>query len=353
MRSPEMEAATEAESADDCVPACGGEAEAARAVGAPESAEERVGGSGAPLDHSRRRFLASAAALSVTFAAGLGSGFALWSARPAPAGASQTLAASAPTSVPHTAPALPLRYALPLSYGSIGPHLIRAGVFAFDAFAAVFEGSATPLTKEQRRILQEGSGEQIVIDEQNARFLLNLFWAVGLANNNPILRTGTMVAKGSVDGFASTGGWTLATAPVHMLYAASSLATLDKRQQARLEEAVDAIYRPCCDNATSFPDCNHGMAMLGLLEVLAARGVEVEELFDAAKMVNRFWFPSQSAELALYYRAQGVAEFAAISPREAVSAERFSGRGFGEMHKWLVGNGLLNSQNQGGSNCGV
>ena len=32
------------------------------------------------------------------------------------------------------------------------------------------------------------------------------------------------------------------------------------------------IYRPCCNNSTYFPDCNHGMAMLGLLVPSLTRG---------------------------------------------------------------------------------
>ena len=52
------------------------------------------------------------------------------------------------------------------------------------------------------------------------------------------------------------------------------------------ERAAPFVYRPCCDNATHFPDCNHGMAMLGLLELMAAQGASEEEMFAAARDVT-------------------------------------------------------------------
>jgi hypothetical protein len=48
-------------------------------------------------------------------------------------------------------------------------------------------------------------------------------------------------------------------------------------QQKRLEEVTIGVFRPCCDNPHAFPDCNHGMAMLGLLELMA-RDASVDEM---------------------------------------------------------------------------
>ena len=38
-----------------------------------------------------------------------------------------------------------------------------------------------------------------------------------------------------------------------------------------VEEIAGNIYRPCCGNSTAFPDCNHGMAMLGLIELMVSQ----------------------------------------------------------------------------------
>ncbi len=103
--------------------------------------------------------------------------------------------------------------------------------------------------------------------------------------------------NGQIDSFASTGGWTLATKPITDLYASMDLIPLTTQQQARVEEVAAAVYRPCCNNHTLFPDCNHGMAMLGLLELMASQNTSVDEMFEAAKYVNAYWFCPRAAAM--------------------------------------------------------
>lgn len=330
----------------------GGGETSAKLVGRPEDTAHGV----AHMPRfTRRSFLRTATAAAVAFAGGLGVGFSELGPTPVVAESATDI-----TLVPHrqvvAALSLPDSYTLPVTYGQVGPHLIRAGAIDYDAFLAIYEQGAAPLSKEQKEILSGGSEEAVVINLNNARFLLNFFWAAGLADNNAILRTGQMVSndnEGGVEGYASTGGWSLTTKPLHMVYSGSAIVNLAKRQQARLEEAAAAIYRPCCNNSTAFPDCNHGMAMLGLLELMAAQDASVDEMLEAAKIVNRFWFPEQTSHLALYYQAQGAESFDAIPAREAVSLDRFSASGYAAVHNWLVANGRIGTPGQGGSNCGV
>ncbi|RIK51244.1 MAG: hypothetical protein DCC57_10935 [Chloroflexi bacterium] len=302
---------------------------------------------------SRRRFLVNAATATLAFGWGVGAGYWTWGRTPAPS-AEPAAAVAVPTPQPPTL-GLPHSYTLPVAYGLLGPQLIQVGAFAYEAFAQVYAEAGQPLSAEQQAILREGSDAPVVIDHANAYFLLNLLWALGLSNNNRLLREGALVANsgGQVDRFASTGGWSLAAKPIAQLYSGSALVTLTEAQQARVEEAAAAIYRPCCNNPTSFPDCNHGMAMLGLLQWLAAQDADVDTLFEAAKMVNSFWYPTQARELTLYYQAQTGEDFAAIPAREAVGRARFSSDGFGEVHNWLAANGKLEAPSQNGSGCGV
>jgi hypothetical protein len=189
-------------------------------------------------------------------------------------------------------------YALSISYGDLGPQLLENGMISYDSFAAIYEDSGNPLSAEQIEILKNGSNEEIVINAENSHFLLNFFWAVGLANRNSILTDGPMVQNsgGQIERFASTGGWTLATKPVTELYASMDLIPLTAEQQKLVEEVAAAIYRPCCNNHTLFPDCNHGMAMLGVLELMASQGATADEMFEAAKYINAYWFPQQTLE---------------------------------------------------------
>ena len=56
-------------------------------------------------------------------------------------------------------------------------------------------------------------------------------------------------------------------------YSMHRFIVLTPEQQALVEKVSKGIYRPCCGNSVYFPDCNHGMAMLGLLELMASQGV--------------------------------------------------------------------------------
>jgi hypothetical protein len=60
-----------------------------------------------------------------------------------------------------------------------------------------------------------------------------------------------------------------------------------------------------CNNPTWFPDCNHGMAMLGLLELMATRGTSEKDMARAALGANTLWFPQQYQDLARLLGLQG------------------------------------------------
>ncbi|MBI5839803.1 MAG: hypothetical protein HZB19_06850 [Chloroflexi bacterium] len=244
-------------------------------------------------------------------------------------------------------------YTLPVSYGDLGPQLMEAGVIDYDSFLKVMSAGGDAISNRQIDILRKGSDEQIVITAENAHFLLNFFWAVGLANENSILTEGPMVqySEGQIDRFASTGGWTLATKPITDLYASVNLIPLTPEQQARVEEAAAVIYRPCCNNHTLFPDCNHGMAMLGLLELMASQDASAGEMFEAAKYVNAYWFPQQTLETAIYLKSNEGTDFAETDARLVVGNKFSSASGTGMVHDSLQANGLLKQTPDQGNGC--
>lgn len=250
---------------------------------------------------------------------------------------------------------LPESYRLNISFGDLGPQLQAAGAIDYDRFTQLYQQMGQPLTESQQAILTQGSDAPIIFDYQNAHFLLNFFWALGLTNRNVILTEGPMMqhSEGDIGGFASTGGWTLGHHPATQLYASTPIISLTPDQQARLEEAANNIYRPCCNNHTAFADCNHGMAMLGLLELLASQDASVEELFAAAKAVNGFWFPQQALQTAVFFKTAMNLDYNDVDPRVAVSRDTFSGSGFAQVQQWLANNGLLQQSPGGDGSCGV
>ncbi len=246
-------------------------------------------------------------------------------------------------------------YSIPAKFGSIGPKLLAAGAIDYKQFEQVYTQSGKPLTDEQKTVLNQGTDQDIVIDSQNAYFLLNFFWALGLTNQNSILTSGPMMAKGKegVGGFASTGGWTIGAKKPEELYASTPIISLTSAQQDLLDQVATAVYRPCCDNSTHFPDCNHGMAMLGLLELMTSQNATEEQMFQAAKYVNAFWYPQQYLEIATLFQADQKVDFDHANPIQVVSQKYSSGSGFQSVHQSLISKNLLPQAPSQGGSCGV
>jgi hypothetical protein len=265
-----------------------------------------------------------------------------------------------PTQGPALPPAqyiakLPESYTLPVSYGALGPELVEGGAIDLPAFIALYADGGNPLSAEQQAILTEGSDAPIVIDSANSRFLLNFFWAVGLANRNAILLEGPIQDNGAdqVENYASTGGWTLAAKPIMEVFASLPLIKLSVEQQQRLEKVAEAVHRPCCGNSTAFPDCNHGIAMLGILELMAANDASESQMFEAAKNISAFWFPKEMMQAAAYFKLTQGQDFAAVDSERMVSREVFSATGSQSVQQWLANAGRSGQPLEGGGSCGV
>jgi len=250
---------------------------------------------------------------------------------------------------------LPQGFQLVTVYSDLGPMLLEADAIDYDHFVQTYERAGRPLTEGQLAILREGSDEPILINQEDAYFLLNFFWAVGLTNENPLLTEGLIVENsgGDVGRYASIGGWTIGQKPATALYASTRLIALMPEQQRLVEGVAEKVYRPCCNNHTAFPDCNHGMAMLGLLELMASQGATEDEMFTAAKYMNAAWFPQQALETAVFFQATMDLNYAEVDGRMAVGPEVFSGSRFQQMHQWLAEGGELPQDSQGGNSCGV
>src|SRR3990167_1861215 len=194
---------------------------------------------------------------------------------------------------------------LPITWGDFGKQMIKDGVIDETKFRALFEGG---LTTNEEQMLTGNMDSPIVLNEQNSRYLLDLLWAFGLANKNDILDNGEMTDEqyGGAGNFASTGGWSLAKGAGIDHYSMHSYIVLDVKQQALVDKVSLGIFRPCCGNSTHFPDCNHGMAMLGLLELMAKNGVSQAEAYKIALQVNSIWFPQTYQDLAEYMQLKNI-----------------------------------------------
>lgn len=193
-------------------------------------------------------------------------------------------------------------FELPVSWGDIGPRLVQIGIIDLPKFKEIMA-----LTEEQEKILTEGTDKNIVINGQNSRFVVNILWAAGLGQKSLVYEKGPLGTeyKGEVGNFASTGGWNLAKGDATNYLNRFNLVDLTYKQQEKVFEIASNVYRPCCGNSTAFPDCNHGMAALFAIELMAAADMSDEEIYKNVLSLNSFWFTNNYLATATHFARLG------------------------------------------------
>ena len=202
--------------------------------------------------------------------------------------------------------------------------LAAAGVIDPDKY----RGHAGALPDWVEQALVTRSDEPIVFSRDTAPYLLVLLWAVGLANK-AAFNAESPIATVRIPGFASTGGWSLGREESGYVYFDSVEAVrMTAEQQATVLEVATTTYRPCCDNSTFFQDCNHGSAMLGLLELAASQGATQEELYRLALIANSYWFADNYVETAAYFSHFLSKSWREVEPKLILSAAFSSNSGW-------------------------
>lgn len=264
---------------------------------------------------------------------------------------------SAPTSTPQALvdmnEVMPAEYDLGVHFGDAVVKMVQRGAIDREKFVELYAGRKA-LTKAQVRLLDAPSDETLVLDQENAGLLLNLFWPLGIANKSDVLAKGPLgtTYKAQAGTLASTGGWSLAKGDGAQYLNSLSLVRLTAQQEALVADMAKHIYRPCCGNPTHFPDCNHGAAMLGYLELAVAQGVPPAQVYKNALALNAYWFPQNYAALATYFKAKRNLAWKDVNPVEALGARYSSGEGASAVVAELQADGLL-PKAQGGGGCGA
>ncbi|MDO8600983.1 MAG: hypothetical protein Q7R73_05290 [bacterium] len=238
---------------------------------------------------------------------------------------------------------------LPVRWNDLGAKMVSVGVIDENRFRELYAARGG-LGAEGEKLLSGTDNGNLAVTEENAGVILNLLWALGLGTKNDILTSGPMMDAryGGAGNFASTGGWTLAEGNAMEHYGRHPFIILTLEQQQLVERVAKNIYRPCCNNATYFPDCNHGMAMLGFLELMASQGVSEDEMYKAALKLNAFWFPDAYMAIAGYLESIG-SSWDAVSPKELLGAKYSSASGYVKILEKFDQGG----QQKNGSGCGV
>ncbi len=236
---------------------------------------------------------------------------------------------------------------LPVSWGDIGPKLIALGVIDETKFR-----KAVKLTADQEEILTKGTDRKISIDRSNGQFVVDMLWALGLAQKSVVYETGPMGKEYKKDAgnFASTGGWSLARGDAMQYLSRFDLIALTQEQQQRVGEIAQNVYRPCCGNSTWFPDCNHGMAALAAIELMVAAELDEKEIYRNLLALNTYWFSDTYVTIATHFARSGIS-WNDVDAKMILGKEYSSAKGAQAIAK-KVGPLPYKPQQQGGG-CGA
>lgn len=204
--------------------------------------------------------------------------------------------------------------------------LVRYGVIDKSKFEKLYADRGG-FPQESQNVLSAPSEQPIRLTKENAGFYVNLLWPLGLANfmaaneRSPI--NGESLFK-----FASTAGWNLGGQPNGGYYFNKlRIVRLTPGQEELVVRIAENSYRPCCNNSTFYQDCNHGSALLGLLQLGAAQGLAEDELYREALAFNSFWFPSNYVYNALYFKAVKGKDWDTVDARVLMGREFSSASG--------------------------
>lgn len=230
--------------------------------------------------------------------------------------------------------------------------LAQNGVIDRGKFLAIYQDRGG-LPDELKDILDEPSRKPILLTRKNANYYVNLMWPIGLANYMSSNKESPINGK-SLFNFASTGGWDLGKEENGGAYFNKfKIVELAPAEEALVTKIAQSSYRPCCNNSTFYQDCNHGSALLGLLQLGAAQGLSEDELWREAVAFNSFWFPHNYIQTALYFKAVKNTDWDKVDPKQVMGKEYSSAGGWYATVDTEVKRLGLVPQQEGGAGCGV
>jgi len=232
-------------------------------------------------------------------------------------------------------------------------NLVRNEVISREKFNSLQEFNGK-MPRELSTVMDDPSEKPILLTRENAGNYVNLLWPVGLSNYMKA-NLESPLAGPDLPNFASTAGWTLGKQPEGSGYFNKfPIVGLEPGAESLAVRAAKSTYRPCCNNPTFFQDCNHGSALLGVLQLGASQGISEEELYKEALAFNSFWFPDYYIRTALYFKVVRKTNWRDVDAKTVMGPD-FSAGGPWQQNVLI---GLESFPNlipepPGGANCGT
>ena len=266
-------------------------------------------------------------------------------------------------------------YTLSFKWGDSVHKLVEAGALNPSNLSILLNNSKEPLTPVEKAILNGTYTGYVQFNSTNVEFVQLVLWSLGINNNNTIVNNGPIINASipyanSINNnvtlkqklnqnvtpqwvasryFASTGGY----GPIGKLQLGMlNILSISPSEQIIADYTAENSYRPCCNNPTAFPDCNHGAAALGLIELLASQGANQSQIFTAVKYFNQYQFPQQYSEIAAYFDSHGK-NYSQVSSNEVMGYNFSSLSGYENAHQYLIKNGILAPPSGSSASCGA
>jgi hypothetical protein len=223
----------------------------------------------------------------------------------------------------------------PVRFGNTVGKLVQASALNASAVRQAMNNSGEQFASYEANILSGNPQTEnlVILNSSDSSFILNVLWAIGINNNNAILNSGPVVLKGNPFTYASTAGY----APLGKLSLGGiDLLTLTAEEQVIAEQVAANTYRPCCDNPAAFPDCNHGAAALGLIELMASQGFNSTSIYGALKQFESFYFPQDFVYEALFYFVSQGLTWDQVPGDQALSIHHATLTGKGYVQQYLT-----------------
>lgn len=239
-------------------------------------------------------------------------------------------------------------YTTSLKWKNLGQQLVEAGAIEKSKYEEIFTDELSG--GKEMQYLDNDWNHNIQINESNSRFVVNTFWALGLINKSEVMDQMREENGEDTENFASTGGWTLGRKDAMALYSSAKIIKLSESQQDLVKKIAQNVFRPCCNNSTALPDCNHGMAALGYIQLAVQEGLSEKQIYKDLLAFNSYWFPQNYVEMAAYFNTQKN-DWKSVDAKLALSSEYSSGKGMQRIRQEIQD--LPGFEIKGGGGCGA
>jgi len=224
-------------------------------------------------------------------------------------------------------------YKFKIKWGDLGKRMVEDGVIDKAKLAQAVTGSDN-LPENLNKYIDGSDQKEIEVNADNAHFWVDVLWGLGLANKSKVLDEGPMQEGGRAANFASTGGYTLGAQDAMNYYSKYSYINLTDEQQIKIQEIASNVFRPCCGNSTAFPDCNHGMAALGLIELMVSQNIKDDDIYKTVLAFNSYWFPQTYLDIAYHFKKNDRV-YKNVPAKELLSKTFSSGMGYQALKKQI------------------